>query len=238
MTINAEALRTLHRLHVQLTDLRERLARGPKQIKAVEARLARLNEDLESAKEVYQRTRITIDQKELTLKEREGKILDLRGRLNSCSSNKEYQAFMEQIAADEQASSVLSDEIIELLDKATKNQKSVADVETAVKECERDLEKIHERVNGEKTQLQSEVGRIEAELEAAEAALPGEIKDDYQRVVKKHGEEALAPLDDECCGGCYQRITHQMLNELVLSKAVFCKSCGRLLYLPEDTKVT
>lgn len=238
MTINAEALRTLHRLHVQLSDLRERRARGPKQIKAGASRLARLQEEHDTAKEIYKRTRITIDQQELTLKEREGKILDLRSRLNSCSNNKEYQAYVEQIAADDQANSVLSDEIIELLDKATKNQETVAAAEGAVKDCETDLKKIEDRVNSEKSELDSEVARIEGELTAAEVALPSDIKVDYLRVVKKHGEEALAPLDDECCGGCYQRITQQMLNELVLSKAVFCKSCGRLLYLPEDTKVS
>ena len=36
MSITAEALRELHRIHTQLGDLRERLARGPKQVLARE----------------------------------------------------------------------------------------------------------------------------------------------------------------------------------------------------------
>jgi predicted nucleic acid-binding Zn-ribbon protein len=238
MTIDAEALRTLHRLHIQLSELNQRLARGPKQINAGESRLAKLKDDHKVAREVYLRTRMTIDDKELSLKEREGKILDIRSRLNSCSNNKEYQAYVEQIAADEQANSVLSDEIIELLDKSTKNQEEVAEAEASVNTCDDELKNIVERVNGEKKTLESEVGSIAEELTGAERALPGDIREDYQRVVKKHREEALAPIDDDCCGGCYQRVTSQMLNELALSKAVFCKSCGRLLYLPEDTKVS
>jgi predicted nucleic acid-binding Zn-ribbon protein len=35
------------------------------------------------------------------------------------------------------------------------------------------------------------------------------------------------------CTGCGQQITLNMQNELKLSKLVFCKSCGRLLYLTE-----
>jgi predicted nucleic acid-binding Zn-ribbon protein len=52
-------------------------------------------------------------------------------------------------------------------------------------------------------------------------------------MAKVHGEDALAPLDDEVCGGCFQRCTPQMINELSLSKIVFCKNCGCILYLPE-----
>ncbi len=46
----ADLLRTLHRIHQQLGDLRERLERGPKQIKAREANVARLEADLAQAK--------------------------------------------------------------------------------------------------------------------------------------------------------------------------------------------
>ncbi len=42
----ADAVRLLHRIHRQLSDLRERFDRGPKQIKARESNLARLNEEL------------------------------------------------------------------------------------------------------------------------------------------------------------------------------------------------
>ena len=37
MTISADVLRELHRIHRQLADLRERLDRGPRQIRAREA---------------------------------------------------------------------------------------------------------------------------------------------------------------------------------------------------------
>ena len=47
------------------------------------------------------------------------------------------------------------------------------------------------------------------------------------------GAEALAPVEGECCGGCSQTLTPQTINALRLDKPVFCKSCGRLLYLPE-----
>ena len=64
--------------------------------------------------------------------------------------------------------------------------------------------------------------------------LPGDIKADYERVVRSKGADSLALVDDGVCTGCGQQITLNMQNELQLSKLVFCKSCGRLLYLPGE----
>ncbi len=117
MSVSAEVLRTLHRIHRQQTDLRERLARGPRQIKVGEANHAKIEAELEAARQLTRQMRVSADQKQLQLREREGRLVDLRGKLNAAASNREYQALLEQIAADEQANNVLSDEILELLEK-------------------------------------------------------------------------------------------------------------------------
>ena len=237
MSVDAASLRELHRLHRQLSDLRGRLARGPKQLKASAANIARLDEQLQQTRETAKRTRMTIDDKELQLKEREGRIQDVRARLNSCSSNREYQAFLEQIAADEQANSVLSDEIIELLDKISGEQTAIGQAEAQLAAAKEEEDKLRKRIDTEKDSCENEVARVDGDLKKAEKALPADVRQEYERVAKSLGEEALAPVEGDVCGGCYQRITPQMLNELGLSKVVFCKSCGRLLYPPEDTAV-
>lgn len=239
MTISAEALRELHRLHKQSTDLRDRLARGPKQIKSRDANLAQQQSLLETAKEKMQRTQLTLSQKELSLRERENRILDVRSKLNSCSTNKEYQALIEQIAADEQANSVLSDEILELLDKVEADHEVVNQAQASVEEADEQLTNVKSKVEAARASLESDLAKVDSDLKACESQLPAEVRLEYQRVVRAHGEDALAPLDnEEVCGGCFQRITPQMINELKLSRLVFCKSCGRLLYVPEDKSVS
>jgi len=237
MSISAESLRILHRLHRQVTDLRGRLARGPKQIKARKSNIELLATQLEEFKEKLKRTKLTISSKELSLQERENRILDVRAKLNACSSNKEYTAFVEQIAADDQANSVLSDEILELLDKATEDQNAVTSAEAEHNEANSQLEELSKKIQAERDGQETELGRVESDLRKSEEGLPAEVRQNYDRVAKAHGEEALAPLDGEVCGGCFQRVTPQMINELNLSQPVFCKSCGRLLYLSEDSTV-
>lgn len=234
MSITAGALRELHRNHRQLTDLRERLERGPKQVLATEAAVECCDNDLKQKKEMLTRCRVFSDEKQLQLKEREDRIKDLRLKLNSCSSNREYQALSEQIAADEQANNVLSDEIFESLEKIDENEAAVsaaaAGVEKAKQEFANALKHVEETQHG----LQSELERVSEELRQAESALPSDFKTDYDRIVQARGEDALAQIEGNCCGGCYHTLTPQTMNLLSMLRPVFCQNCGCLLYIPED----
>jgi uncharacterized protein len=234
MSVTAAALRELHRIHQQLAELRDRLERGPKQLRAREANVVQLETRLAEARQRAQQTQMAVDRKQLDLKSGEQKIVDLRVKLNACSSNREYQALLEQIAAAEMAGSVLSDEILEGLEKIDQLVLQVKEAEnnlaTAKQEMERSRQATEESANG----IRSDLSRLEGELVQAETALPADLKADYQRVVRSKGADSLAVVDDGVCTGCGQQITLNMQNELKLSRLVFCKTCGRLLYMPEE----
>jgi uncharacterized protein len=234
MSVTAAALRELHRIHRQMTDLKERLERGPKQVRAAEANVKRLEAELAQAKDAHTKTRVAADQKQLQLKGRESRITELKVKLNAANSNREYQALKEQIAADVQANSVLSDEILELLEKIDECHAAVDSASANLAKTKDEWQKVKQRVDAAQAGLESEFARVSADLVRAEEVLPDDFKESYQRVAKVRGEGALAQVEGECCGGCYQTITSQMYNELKMSKPVFCKSCGCLLYLPED----
>jgi len=233
MRITAEALRELHRIHRQLTDLRDRLERGPRQLRATEGSVKKMEADLAQAKESNTKTRLMVDDRQLQLREREMRIADLDAKLNSANSNREYQALKEQIAADRQANSVLEDEILEGLEKLDETAEKVNLADSNLAKAQQEAAKVRQRVEGSRDQLESELVRVQGELEESEAKLPADFRTDYQRIAKSRGEETLAQVDGEVCGGCFQRITSQMMNELYLSNLVTCKSCGCILYMAE-----
>jgi predicted nucleic acid-binding Zn-ribbon protein len=235
MAISGSALRQLHRIHRQLTDLRERLARGPKQIAAGEANVKRSENEVNAAKTDLRNARVAADDKQLQLKSREMRLKDLQTKLNQAQSNREYQAIKEQMAADTQANSVLADEILEALEKLDELQGVIATSEGNLVKAKEEAAKVRARVNDQQAGLESELARVLTELADAEKALPLDFKDEYLRLTKARGEDAMAPVEGECCGGCFQMITANMQADLHLEKPVFCKTCGRLLYLPEDT---
>ena len=72
--ISTALLRTLHRLHRQRSDLQSQIDRGPRSIKASEARVTAAGSEVVSIKERLKASRIVSDQKQLQLKEREARV--------------------------------------------------------------------------------------------------------------------------------------------------------------------
>jgi predicted nucleic acid-binding Zn-ribbon protein len=231
--ISTSVLRVLHRLQRQLTDLRERLDRGPRQIHAAEANIRRCEEEAAKTKEEAKTMRLAADKKQLQLKANEDKVKDLRNKLNTATNNREYQILREQIAADEMANSVLADEILEAFEKADDFQKNIADAEQILAAAKKKTEEIHADVARVEPTLRADLGRIEAELQTHEATLPNDLGELYNRIVRSRGEDALAVVEGQCCGGCHQQLPLNHCANVMLGKPVLCKSCGRLLYLPE-----
>jgi len=185
--------------------------------------------------EDVKKAKMAADQKQLQLKTAEAKIRDLDGKLNACKTNREYQTLTEQIAADRMATKVLEDEILEALERIDTVKKTVPAAESALEAARKLIGETKARVASEATHLDGEVQRLRGELEASERELPADIRDLYDRAVKQKGAEGLAPLDGESCGGCFRQITGNMYSELLVGKVIMCRSCGRLLYLPERT---
>jgi predicted nucleic acid-binding Zn-ribbon protein len=233
MSVTAAALRELHQIHQRLADLRDRLERGPKQVRAREANVAQLEVKLTEARDRAKQMQMAIDRKQLDLKSGEQKVVDLRVKLNGANSNREYQAFLEQIAAAEMAGSVLSDEILESMEKVDQLGLATKEAEKNLASGKHEMDKARQAVESSAATIRSDITRLEAELLQAEKALPADLKADYERVVRSKGADSLSAAEDGVCIGCGQQITLNMQNELKLSKLVFCRSCGRLLYLPE-----
>jgi predicted nucleic acid-binding Zn-ribbon protein len=223
-------MRRLHSLHLQLGDLERKLARGPKQIDAGEAILADCKEALDRARQSVRAATMACDEKQLQLKSREDRIEELKAKLNVANSNKEFDLLKEQIAADVQANSVQSDEILEGLER-------IDQLNAVVEAAEKDLaEKTKEHstrvktVQGRMEIVRSDLEHVRSELEKSEAEVPAKVRADYKRLAELRGDEALAPIEDDSCGGCNQMLTTQMVDRVRLGFLTHCPACSAWLY--------
>ncbi|MEZ6133971.1 MAG: phospholipase [Pirellulaceae bacterium] len=230
MTVAASLVQLLHRVNRQKTDLKGQLARGPKMVAAAKAKLKHAEDTAAAAKSKLMQMKVEADSKQLQMKEREEKIVKLHGKLNAAKENREYQALKDQIAADKQANLVLSDEILELLESIDEMVETQKVTEATVAEVRGEVEKIEKQVADKRLVLESELARVEAELVEAEKGLSGDFKREYLRLVAVKGEDAMAELEGNCCSGCYQSLTPQLLDKLLQGQPVLCPACGRLIY--------
>jgi predicted nucleic acid-binding Zn-ribbon protein len=236
--ISTELLRTLHRLHRQLADLRSQRDRGPLQINASQARVTKAQQEVENIKAEQKQIKIVSDQKQLQLREREDRVKELSTKLNSAASNREFSTLQEQIAADKQANEVQSDEVLETLEQLDVIAEKLDVTESALAEETQQHEQRVQEVQKRQEVVQGNLTRVESELQQAESQLPSAVKGDYRRIADAKGEEGLAAVEDESCTACYQRLTTQYIERLRMSTLVRCPNCDAFLYFPEDRRVT
>lgn len=229
----AEALRTLHRIHQQLNDLKGRLARGPRLLQAHAVAVARLEAESGAAKSEHKALRISMDQKQLLLSSNEAAVKRRRLQLTQASDNREYQALKDQIAADEMANSVLADEILEGMEKLDELAEKADAAEKALVKGKADAEKAKEEIAQEEPLIRGDLKRLQEEMKHVEEGVPSDFREFYDRLVRNRGADALALVEGQFCSGCNRQIPLNRINALMLGRPITCQACGRLLYLPE-----
>ena len=232
--VTAEALRKLHRIRRQLGDLNERLERGPRVTRAHQAHVARLENELEAIKKEALSLRVATDAKQNQLAAGEASVEKRRLQLRAASSNREFQALQDEVAAAQKTNEILEIEILEAMEKLDEYDKRLIQGKAAVAKAREDAKKTAAETSEAEPGIRGDIERLRAELEDCENELPGEFREMYRRVIRQKGEDALAPIQGEFCGGCNQHVPVNLINEMMLNRPAICKACGRLLYLPED----
>lgn len=221
----------LHRLLLALQEVQEQIDRGPRQLKVRQQAVAQKQADLETQKQKHKALRVTADQKSLQLKSNESKIGDLKVKLNQAQSNREFDIIRAQIEADTVANSVLEDEILDSLEKVDAAQIAIKKLEEEVAHAKADEVRIAADISAALPGHQSRQAELNAAIANAETRLPDEVRTPYRRLVQAYGAAALAHVDGSICTACYVSLPPQMVMQVRSGQTLFCKTCGRLLYI-------
>ncbi len=230
MSQAARGLKQIHQLNLQLRTVQEKLERGPKRIHAREQLIEKKRQELKAQEQKLTELKLSASEKNHELQAKEGKIADLGAKLNTSSSNVEYDTLRRQIEADTAANEVLEMEILESLERVDQQQIAIQALKQEIDRNLKDLEVLRSEVAAEEPGLSAEAEELSGELNIAERGLPGEILERYRRLVKGHGADALAALDKKSCSACYTQLSPQDVVNVNTGKFIFCRACGRLLY--------
>ncbi len=234
MAVEYGRLENIHYLLKRRASVSEAIERCPRAIKVAENAVSSFEAAVEEAKLNWQSCKKSSDSKQLTMNQREARIKDLQGRRNGCSSNKEFQLLNDQIAADEQANSVLADEILEMLERADELNAKVVIAMSNLEAGQKELARIQSEAHDKQQRLERDLGEVQALIAAEEKELPSDFLVEYRRRVQANQEEALARTDGQTCGNCHQMLNVQMLSELYQMLAINCKGCGAILYMSAE----
>ncbi|MFM7130329.1 MAG: zinc ribbon domain-containing protein, partial [bacterium] len=232
MTTTANSLREIHSLHQRARAIQDRLASHPKTVAARNAIVAKREATLDQAKKELQQAKVAKGLKETQRKSVLAKIEDFSTKLLSVKKNEEYKAIQNEIALLKSQMAKLDDELIEgeldIDDRAAK----IKELEAEVAKLKSDMADFQKKYDENKPADDSNLADLSRQIAEAEAIIPIEIRDSYQRVIRQRGADALAIVEEGACSGCFMAVTSQMVNDLInCDKLVFCRSCGRVLYM-------
>lgn len=229
----AAALREIHRLRRHEKNLQDELDRIPRLLKAQQAKVARGEEALHDVQEALKKLKVAVHEKEVSLKSIHQTIAKHQKQLNEAGGKKEYDALNSEIAVEKHKAQKLEDEILTRMMEVDERTAQVPALEQTLKQAKQECADFEKSIGDRQANLKDQLTKAHAELKHVEAHLPDDIRPQYQRLVATRGEDSMSAVVDRGCVACYTEITAQMHNDLLAGRFILCKSCGRLLYLPE-----
>jgi predicted nucleic acid-binding Zn-ribbon protein len=230
----AAILREIHRLRRYARDLQNQIDRAPLALKAQEAKVARQEETLREAHEAIKRLKVTAHDKEVTLRGKVQQISKHQQQLNESTSKKEYDALQAEIASEKRACSQLEDQILDAMAETEDATARIPELEQAVRRAKEQVAEFNTTNQARQVELAAALEEVNRQLREIETSLPSDVRSQYERQLASRGEDALSAAEGRICTACYTEITAQNYNELRQDQFVLCKSCGRILYLPES----
>lgn len=229
-----EAMALLHTLLTQRKEVQDQLERGPRLLKAKKNATEQKQASLDELRTKHRTLRMRADEKSLQLKSNEAKILNLRMKLNQASSNREYDALRMQIDADTMANSVLEDEILDALEQVDTAHIAIKQCEVELAACQAEEARFAKELVGTQEGLEKRLAELTTSLTAAQTAVPENLAPQFRRQVQAHGHESMAAIEGKTCTFCWVAVPPQYLMQVKQNQPLFCKTCGRLLYLKDD----
>jgi predicted nucleic acid-binding Zn-ribbon protein len=228
-----QSLREVHRLRRFAKGLQEEIDRAPRLLKNQQARVSRQEDLFRETEETIKKLKVVIHEKEVSIKTKHTQIAKHQKQLNEATGKKEYDALQSEINADKQAILRLEEEILTAMADVEDQTAKLPEMEKAVKKSKEEYVAFEKGAGERHVTLSEQLQKASSDLKEVESALPEDIRPLYNRIIASRGEDGLSLVQDRNCSACYTGITAQNLNELMSGMFVVCKSCGRILYLPE-----
>lgn len=234
MPSSTEILRELHRLQKHAKDLQDQIERGPKMLRAHQAKVAKHEEMIGQAHEAIKKLKVNIHQKEVSLKMVQDQIKKHEDQRNRAETNKEYQALQHEIESDKTQFRKIEDDMLVDMEAIETRTLKIPDLEKELEKTKQEVAKVIDDIQSRRTMLVDLLNTTHKQIEEAQAQLPADVKLLFDRLTAAKGQDALAPVQGRTCASCYTEITAQSYLDLQRGSFVVCKSCGRILYLVEQ----
>ena len=239
------ALVKLFKADQKLREAQGRLDATTKNVRIQERRVRDLNDRIAALQKQLKEQQSHAGTLDVDLKSRDAHIEKLRTQQQQAKNNKEYQAFLVEINTGKVDRNKVEEEAIKVLEGIEKMQAELKELQAQLQGEQAKAATMKSQITEQTAGLQAEIDAIKPEREAASQAVPRQAREAFDRLADRFDGEAMSPLikpdkrrEEYSCSACMMDLVRDVYNKLhTRDELVFCPSCRRILYIPEDLPV-
>lgn len=191
--------------------------------------LQKIEEHTKNIQQNYHDIRKLIDEKELELRILKDQEKEIKRKLDTVASVKEYNSLTHELEEIIKKQETLEDSVIELLNTADESHITSIQVVESAKKAEKEFNSFLADVRQKKDLLMQEIEHLTVERKNIRILMNAELLEKYEQMREKVVNPAAVVVDNTC-SACGYYVSTQDLAAIRRHKIIECKDCYRLLY--------
>lgn len=228
----------LQGVDLRLNDVRARLAKFPKRLAEIDARVAAAKAELDASKAAQLATIKDRKKYELDVEQWKERVRKYKDQTSQIKTNEAYRALQHEVQMAEDEIAKAEDRLLEQMVASEEYDRRIKASDRTLKEVEEIARGERSKIEADKTAAEKDLAELNSERARAVAAIPENLLDHYDRIVRKHNGVALAEVRGERCSACGMIVRPHVFQEMRRSDsdAMFhCETCTRILYYIEPS---
>lgn len=239
-----EKLLKVYRVDQQIGGLKDRLRAAERFLSEQERQLADITSKSESTESQLRQASAAASQAEGEVKRLDERIADVRERMNTANTSREYKALLGEVNTLKEQRAEYENKALELLEQSEKLRAQKEELSGASAERERMRGVAAGQRNEREAEIRDKLAELEGQRRELVEDVPADALGTYDALVERLGDEAMAPIEiqdrkrhEYTCGNCMMSLpVEAMSNLLGVGSLTTCVSCGCILYLDEAAK--
>jgi uncharacterized protein len=231
MAVDLTKLRALQERDSRRLALERQLEAVPRDIAAVEARIAAEKQAIESAKSEWHGLEAKKKTLENEIRSAEDRAAKYRTQQLEVRKNDEYRALTHEIETTEGLIGGFEEEELKIMYSIDEAKKRFSDAEAVLKANISGHEAKIRALRQREIELKAEHQAAAAEVASARNEVPEPQLRVYDRIAKKPGHPVCVAVSAGRCGGCHMKVSANIEFEARKAENLTtCDQCGRIVY--------
>lgn len=229
--INLDRLLALQECDTKRLALEQQLKAVPREVAAVEAKIAAEKQAIETAKTEWRELESKKKLLETEIQSAEQKVAKYKTQQLEVRKNDEYRALTHEIETTETTIGGFEEEELKIMYSIDEAKKRFANAEAELKRNISGHEGKIKTLRDREAQLQGEHKTSVAIVDTARKEVPEIQIRLYDRLAVKPGHPVCVPVTGGKCGGCHLKVSANIEMEARKQENITtCDQCGRVVY--------